>query len=108
MNDPAPWEQQITRLRTLSHEILALARAGEWEILAEREVQRRRVIEEVFAQPVLPAAAPDLAACVHEVLSSDSTVLALAQAEQSQRAQRLRALTRRRKACLAYAIVKEG
>ena len=96
------WAELIAGVKTLSEEMLALARADDWEAVAEREQRRRDLIENLFAQPLPPAFASRVECCIREVLASDEALTVLGQGKLGALAQQLEKLTLSRKACLAY------
>ena len=99
---PAEWEQRINRLRSLSAELLALAQAGQWDAVTEREVQRRALLEELFQTAPPADLAPQLEAAARATLDSDARLLELAQAERDQLSEHLKSLGQGRRAVQAY------
>ncbi len=102
MNPSIDWEPQIQRLRYLSLEILELAQADKWEIVTEKEVERRALIEALFQTPLPAAWVPLLKDVVQVTLSSDARVQELACAEMDKLSDKLRALKQGRRALSAY------
>lgn len=102
MNLPIDWELQIEHLRYLSLEMLELAQADEWEIVIEREEQRRTLLDELFQSPPPVQWIPLLKDAVQVTLSSDAQVQELARAERDKISDHLRALKQGRRALSAY------
>ena len=102
MNPPIDWEPQIQQLRSLSFEMLERAQAGEWEIVTEREEQRRALLDELFQSPPPIQWIPLLKDAVQVTLTSDARVQELARAEMDKLSDDLRALRQGRRALSAY------
>lgn len=102
MNPPADWEPQIQRLRSLSLEMLELAQANEWEIVTEREAQRRILLDELFQSPPPALWIPPLKEAVQITLTSDAQIQELARTEMAKISGNLRALRQGRRALSAY------
>jgi len=102
VNLPIDWELQIEHLRYLSLEMLELAQADEWEIVIEREEQRRTLLDELFQSPPPVQWIPLLKDAVQVTLSSDAQVQELARAERDKISDHLRALKQGRRALSAY------
>lgn len=102
MNPPIDWEPQIQRLSALSLEMLEQAQAGEWEIVTEREAQRRALIDELFQSPPPMQWVELLKDAVQATLTRDAQVQELARAERDKISDELRALRQGRRALSAY------
>lgn len=102
MNASADWELQIRRLRLLSMEMLERAQAGEWEIVTEREAQRRDLLGELFQSPPPTQWTSLLRDAIQATLDSDGRVQELARAEMDKLSDDLRALRQGRRALNAY------
>jgi hypothetical protein len=102
VNPTIDWQPQIQRLHELSLEMLERAQAGEWEIVAEKEVERRVLIEELFQSPPPAQWTPLLKEAVQVTLTSDAQVQELARAEMDKISDNLRTLRQGRRAMSAY------
>lgn len=102
MNPSIDWEPQIQHLRHVSFEMLELAQAGEWEIVTEKEVERRVLIEELFQSPPPAEWVPLLKDAVQATLTIDAQVQELARTERDKISDHLRALKQGRRALSAY------
>lgn len=102
MNPSIDWEPQIQQLRHFSFEMLELAQAGEWEIVTEKEAERRVLIEELFQSPLPAQWVPLLKDAVQATLTLDAQVQELARAERDKLGEKLRALRTGRRALSAY------
>ncbi len=102
MNLPIDWEPQIQRLHDLSLEILELAQSDDWEIVTEKEVERRALIEALFQSPPPAEWVPLLKDTVQVTLSSDARVQELARTEMDKLSDKLRTLKQGRRALSAY------
>ncbi len=102
MNPPIDWESQIQQLGSLSFEMLELAQAGEWEIVTEREEQRRALLDELFQSPPPNQWIPLFKDAVQATLDSDAQVQELARTEMDKISADLRALRQGRRALSAY------
>lgn len=102
MNLPTDWEPQIQRLHKLSLEMLELAQADEWEIVTEKEIERRALIEALFQTPPPAEWVPLLKDTIQVTLSSDARVQELAHAEMDKLSDKLRTLKQGQRALSAY------
>ena len=90
------------RLLALTREMLRLAEAGDWVLLAERENERQNLSAELFATPVPREAAPVVADCIRRLLDLDQDLLTLVQAHREEAAQAVRDTRQGRAAADAY------
>lgn len=67
------WEQILV----LSREMQALAQREEWELLLEKEGERRAAIITFFAQPVSVENASEVGAAIKELMAMDQEMMAL-------------------------------
>lgn len=102
------WVTELNNLEVLSEEMLALARAGEWDEVMSREERRRGLIEALFTQPIPSEAASRLAAAIRAILAGDAVILALGQQELGVLARQLGNFVQGRKAQIAYSASTGG
>ncbi|HAS51259.1 MAG TPA: hypothetical protein DCS21_05775 [Gammaproteobacteria bacterium] len=82
--------------------MLELAQADEWEIVTEKEIERRALIEALFQRPPPAEWVPLLKDTIQVTLSSDARVQELAHAEMDKLSDKLRTLKQGRRALSAY------
>ncbi|WP_435104267.1 flagellar protein FliT [Arhodomonas sp. AD133] len=95
-------ERTARRLLELTQEMLKLGEGGDWVAFAEREVERQRLSQELFATPVPRDAAPVVADCVRRVLDLDQELITLAESHREEAARALQDVQRGRQATDAY------
>ncbi|MCB1777261.1 MAG: flagellar protein FliT [Candidatus Competibacteraceae bacterium] len=96
------WETAIWQLHSLSMEMLSLAQSSEWQIVTEREEQRRILMDQLFANPPPAEWVSLFQDTIQTVLASDAQVQVLAHAEMDQLSDDIRMLKQRRRAVQAY------
>lgn len=90
------------RLLALTRDMLQLAEAGDWVLLAERESERQSLSAELFATPVPRESAPVVAECIRRVLDLDQDLLSLVHSHRDEAAQAVRDTRQGRAAADAY------
>jgi hypothetical protein len=96
------WQGLAARLRSLSLEMLQLAKAGDWESVTEREERRRDLIKDLFEHAPPPSLSPFLGACLREVIDCNSELMTLAGDLRNKVGAQLQWLARGRRASAAY------
>lgn len=95
--------ESFRRIVRASHELLELARQGEWEAVAEGQRQRQKEVEAFFAEPVPAEISEDVEQGIHEILTVDREVMTLGEAAREEVGEAIQSLGQRRKAQNAYA-----
>ncbi len=93
---------KLTRLRTVSQEMLALAQVQDWDALAKLETERSTLMNDIFSVPFAPAEAGAAAVLIREVLDLDARVVEFVTAHRRELGAQLGQLARGRNAHLAY------
>ena len=102
MKAVADWETEIRQLHSLSMEMLSLAQSSEWPTVAEREEQRRILVDKLFANPPPAEWVSLFRDAIQTILASDAQVQVLAHAEMDKLSDDIRMLKQRRRALQAY------
>lgn len=94
--------EQLERILVFSHSMLELARAEDWDALAELEAQRRRSIMAFFTEAPSLGEAAQVARVIEQVLAMDRETMGLGQAGLKQLGADLRNVGIGRRAHQAY------
>lgn len=92
----------IAEIITHSHAMLRHAEAGEWEIVAEEEAKRRRLLNNYFSSQSNIAQVPNIEAAISELLQINDKLEALSVAARDDIRSALAALNIGRTAVNAY------
>lgn len=96
------WSQAIKLLRLMSLEMLELAQAGGWDEVAEWEIKRRDLLEELFRQAPPPEQASALEDAARVALEHDAALLELARSERDKLGDYLKSFGQNRRVRHAY------
>ena len=95
---PVSWQQ----VEQLSQEMAVLAEREEWELLLEKETERREVIDTFFAQPVSAEEAPAVASGIKALMAADKEMLSLFDTAREEVAQKMGTISTGRRMENAY------
>ena len=95
--------EQLQGILRASHELLELARQGEWEAVGEGQRQRQQAVEAFFSEPVPAEISGEVEQGIREILAVDQEVMALGTAARDEVGEAIQSLGQRRKAQTAYA-----
>jgi hypothetical protein len=94
--------EQIQAILELSRQMLELASAREWEVLAAVEPTRRQLLHKFFGVAATPQDTAPIAAFIQQVLAVDRQIVAWGDAYRLALMDRLNGIGRARLACHAY------
>ena len=95
-------KQQLSKIITLSREMLALAEENAWEQVAELDSQRRSLVLQCFQAPTQKQDSAAVAAVIREVLSLNQQVSEMGKAFRQQLGNEIHTNQVGRTARLAY------
>ncbi len=90
----------------LTHKMMAVAKAGEWDLLPDLERERHQAINSAFVQPVPPTEADPLLGLTREILEANLELLSLSKKGRQELSAGLKKITTGRRAVTAYEQVK--
>lgn len=99
---PDQFNGNIAKIIRYSQTMLRHAEDGEWDIVAEEEIIRRRLIDNYFSKPLNTSTEPFIAAAIQELLEVNNKLEKLSAAARDDAMSIINSITTGRTAINAY------